>query len=169
MTKPAETGWLIEHPLDPRYGRESWYSGKDGFTLDSLLAIRYARKEDALREIDRLPVSLGKSLIATEHAWVSGSLCKPATKKSVGCNRHDNCEEARAKNPSAECCHDGARFARDRYEAREKLWREYRDLLLEEVNAHVGLAVAHGWAGSPERYARGKTLRAALGIDKERA
>ena len=63
----------------------------------------------------------------------------------------------------------GARFARDRYEAREKLWREYRDLLLEEVNAHVGLAVAHGWAGSPERYARGKTLRAALGIDKERA
>ena len=56
-----------------------------------------------------------------------------------------------------------------RYEAREKLWREYRDLLLEEVNAHVGLAVAHGWAGSPERYARGKTLRAALGIDKEGA
>lgn len=49
MTKPAETGWLIEHPLDPRYGRESWYCGKDGFTLDSLLAIRYSRKEDARR------------------------------------------------------------------------------------------------------------------------
>ena len=106
MTKPAETGWLIEHPLDPRYGRESWYSGKDGFTLDSLLAIRYSRKEDALREIDRLPVSLGKSLIATEHAWISGSLREPVTKKSVGCNRHDNCEEARTKNPNTECCHD---------------------------------------------------------------
>lgn len=106
MTKPAETGWLIEHPLDPRYGRESWYCGKDGFTLDSLLAIRYSRKEDAVREIDRLPVSLGKSLIATEHAWVSGSLCEPVKKKNVGCNRHDNCEEARAKNPNTECCHD---------------------------------------------------------------
>ena len=43
-----ETGWLIEHPHDPRYGRESWYAGKDGFTIDSLQAVRYARKEDAV-------------------------------------------------------------------------------------------------------------------------
>ena len=50
---------------------------------------------------------------------------------------------------------------------REELWLAYVELLMDEVNAHVGLAIAHGWTGSPERYARGKMLRLALGIDKE--
>lgn len=65
-----DTGWLIEHPHDPRYGRVTWYSGKDGFTIDSLEAVRFARKEDAEREIDRFPVTLAKHLTATHHAWV---------------------------------------------------------------------------------------------------
>lgn len=71
-----DTGWLIEHPNDPRYGRASWYSGKDGFTIDSLQAVRFARKEDALREIDRFPVSIGKNLIAEQHAWIPASVCR---------------------------------------------------------------------------------------------
>lgn len=71
-----DTAWLIEHPHDPRYGRESWYSGKDGFTMDSLQAVRFARKEDALREIDRFPVSMGKSLIAAQHAWLPARECR---------------------------------------------------------------------------------------------
>lgn len=62
-----DTAWLIEHPHDPRYGRESWYSGKDGFTIDSLQAVRFARKEDAVREIDRFPASLAKNLVAAHH------------------------------------------------------------------------------------------------------
>jgi hypothetical protein len=66
----TETAWLIEHSHDPRYGRESWYCGKDGFTIDSLMAVRFARKEDAVREIDRFEVSLAKKLIATEHKWI---------------------------------------------------------------------------------------------------
>jgi hypothetical protein len=71
----ADTGWLIEHPHDPRYGRESWYSGKDGFTIDSLQAVRFARKEDAEREIDRFPTSLAKRLVAEQHAWIPAAVC----------------------------------------------------------------------------------------------
>ena len=67
-----ESGWLVEHPHDPRYGRESWYSGAHGFTIDSLQAIRFARKEDALREICRLPTMLAAELVATEHRWIGG-------------------------------------------------------------------------------------------------
>lgn len=66
----SETAWLIEHPHDPRYGRESWYAGKEGFTTDSLQAVRYARQEDAEREIDRFPISLAKHLRAEHHAWI---------------------------------------------------------------------------------------------------
>lgn len=73
-----ETGWLIEYPTDPRYGRESWYCGADGFTLDSLAAVRYARREDAVREISRFPVSLAKVLRAEEHSWCD-PLPQPAT------------------------------------------------------------------------------------------
>ena len=65
-----ETAWLVEHPHDPRYGRESWYAGAQGFTIDSLQAIRYARREDALRVIAGMPVSLGKNLTAEQHAWI---------------------------------------------------------------------------------------------------
>ena len=70
-----DTAWLIEHPHDPRYGRASWYSGKDGFTIDSLQAVRFARKEDVLREIDRFPTSLAKNLIAANHAWIPARVC----------------------------------------------------------------------------------------------
>lgn len=70
-----DTAWLIEHTHDPRYGRESWYSGKDGFTIDSLQAVRFARKEDAVREIDRFPTSLAKNLIAANHAWIPARVC----------------------------------------------------------------------------------------------
>ena len=70
-----DTAWLIEHPHDPRYGRESWYSGKDGFEIDSLKAVRFARKEDAVREIDRFPTSLAKSLIAAHHSWIPARVC----------------------------------------------------------------------------------------------
>lgn len=66
-----ETAWLVEHPHDPRFGRESWYAGAIGFTIDSLEAIRYARREDALRVIDGMPTSLGKNLRAEQHAWIS--------------------------------------------------------------------------------------------------
>lgn len=69
MREEEETGWLIEHPNDPRYQRESWYAGKIGFTIDSLQAVRYARREDACREVDRFPLSLVKNLRVTEHAW----------------------------------------------------------------------------------------------------
>lgn len=71
-----DTAWLIEHPHDPRYGCVSWYSGKGGFTNDSLQAVRYARKEDAVREIDRFPVSIGKNLIAAQHAWIPARECR---------------------------------------------------------------------------------------------
>jgi len=70
-----DTAWLIEHPHDPRYGRESWYSGKDGFTIDSLQAVRFARKEDAVREIDRFPATLAKNLIAAHHSWSPARVC----------------------------------------------------------------------------------------------
>ena len=70
-----DTGWLIEHPHDPRYGRESWYSSKDGFTIDSLQAVRFARKEDAVREIDRFPTVLAKNLIAAHHSWIPARVC----------------------------------------------------------------------------------------------
>lgn len=70
-----DTAWLIEHTHDPRYGRESWYSGKDGFTIDSLQAVRFARKEDALREIDRFPITLAKNLIAAHHSWIPARVC----------------------------------------------------------------------------------------------
>ncbi len=70
-----DTGWLIEHPHDPRYGRESWYAGKDGFTIDSLQAVRFVRQEDALREITRFPVSLGKNLVARQHSWIPARVC----------------------------------------------------------------------------------------------
>lgn len=70
-----DTAWLIEHPHDPRYGRESWYSGKDGFTIDSLQAVRFARKEDAVREIDRFPASLAKNLVAAHHSWIPARVC----------------------------------------------------------------------------------------------
>lgn len=70
-----DTAWLIEHTHDPRYGRESWYSGKDGFTIDSLQAVRFARKEDAEREIDRFPTTLAKNLIAAHHAWIPARVC----------------------------------------------------------------------------------------------
>lgn len=70
-----ETAWLIEHPYDPRYGRESWYCGKEGFTIDSLLAVRFARKEDAVREIDRFPATLAKNLIAAHHSWIPARVC----------------------------------------------------------------------------------------------
>ena len=70
-----ETAWLIEHPHDPRYGRESWYCGKEGFTIDSLLAVRFARKEDAVREIDRFPASLAKNLVAAHHSWIPARVC----------------------------------------------------------------------------------------------
>lgn len=70
MREEEETGWLIEHPNDPRYQRESWYAGKIGFTIDSLQAVRYARQMDAEREIDRFPISLAKNLRATHHAWI---------------------------------------------------------------------------------------------------
>lgn len=67
----SETAWLIEHPRDPRYryGQKSWYAGKDGFTVDLMRAVRYARREDAEREIDRLPISLAKHLLATKYAF----------------------------------------------------------------------------------------------------
>lgn len=65
-----ETAWLVEHPHDPRYGRESWYAGAQGFTLDSLQAIRYSRFEDAMKVIAGMPVSLGKNLIAAQHSWI---------------------------------------------------------------------------------------------------
>lgn len=70
-----DTAWLIEHTHDPRYGRESWYSGKDGFTIDSLQAVRFARKEDALREIDRFPATLAKNLITAHHSWIPARVC----------------------------------------------------------------------------------------------
>lgn len=70
-----DTAWLIEHTHDPRFGRESWYSGKDGFTIDSLQAVRFARKEDAEREIDRFPTTLAKNLIAAHHAWIPARVC----------------------------------------------------------------------------------------------
>ena len=54
---------------------------------------------------------------------------------------------------AARSFHDGARFARDRYEAREKLWRE----LAGRMTAYSG-----DWD-------RVKELRTALGIDKEGA
>jgi len=76
----SETAWLIEHPRDPRYGRESWYAGKEGFTIDSLQAVRYARKEDAAREIDRFPISLAKNLRAEQHAWVPAPPAEQAAK-----------------------------------------------------------------------------------------
>jgi len=65
-----QTAWLVEHPYDPRYGRESWYAGAEGFTIDSLQAIRYARREDAMKVIAGMPVSLGKNLRAAHHAWI---------------------------------------------------------------------------------------------------
>lgn len=65
-----ETAWLIEHPHDPRYGRESWYAGAKGFTIDSLEAIRFARREDALRIMDGLNPTLAKELRAEHHAWI---------------------------------------------------------------------------------------------------
>jgi len=86
-----ETGWLIEHPHDPRYGRESWYAGKDGFTIDSLQAVRFARKDDALREIDRFPLSIAKELRATEHAWVGPT---PGVEEMYPQQRGVSCDDA---------------------------------------------------------------------------
>lgn len=65
-----ERGWLIEGdgPV--------WRSG-NGYTEDSLKAIRYARQEDAERQIDcwrKLAESAEREiapdyLVATEHIW----------------------------------------------------------------------------------------------------
>lgn len=50
-------------------------------------------------------------------------------------------------------------------ENRDKLWRQYRDLLGEEIDGMIGIAHAHGWAFTPERIKRGEELRKALGIE----
>ena len=88
-----DTGWLIEHHHDPRYGRESWYAGKDGFTIDSLQAVRFARKEDAVREIDRFPTTLAKNLIAAHHSWIPARVC-PHGQLSRQCEICEAKEEA---------------------------------------------------------------------------
>lgn len=89
-----DTAWLIEHTHDPRYGRESWYYGKDGFTIDSLQAVRFARKEDALREIDRFPITLAKNLIAAHHSWIPARVCPHG-------ELHRQCEICEAKEEAA--------------------------------------------------------------------
>jgi len=105
-----ETAWLVEHPHDPRYGRASWYAGANGFTIDSLQAIRYARREDALRAIDGMPVSLGKDLTAEQHAWIS----------STG-PRCPHCDEAKIE----------ADKWRGKYEHLHGMWRVLGETLRE--------------------------------------
>lgn len=43
-------------------------------------------------------------------------------------------------------------------------WLAYAALLCEEINAHLGMSIAHGYTGNLERHARGIALRARLGI-----
>lgn len=50
-------------------------------------------------------------------------------------------------------------------EVRDKLWREYRDLLGEEIDSMMGIAHTHGWASTDERIQRGNELRKALGVE----
>lgn len=70
-----ETGWLIEWPPSPD-SQPRWWSPIHGWTIDSLRAIRYGRKEDAEAAI-KTGVFVG-GVIATEHMWVAPSVTASA-------------------------------------------------------------------------------------------
>lgn len=59
-----ETGWLIEKNI---CNRAHWWTG-DGWSIDSLCAIRFSRKADAEQAIQKC--ILGKDCFATDHMWV---------------------------------------------------------------------------------------------------
>lgn len=55
-----ETGWLIESDTNP-----IWWTG-DGWSVDSLNAVRFCREEDAWKVISALGIGCAK---ATSHMW----------------------------------------------------------------------------------------------------
>lgn len=64
--KPAaEVAWLIE--MHDMRMRAMWWTG-DGFTFDSLEAVRFSREIDARRVIDWALSDISE-LRATEHMW----------------------------------------------------------------------------------------------------
>jgi len=68
-----ETAWLIEMPLKSVGGPPVWWTGRytghmtDPWTLDSLQAVRFCRKQDA--EAVMAGTIRLKEAVATEHIW----------------------------------------------------------------------------------------------------
>lgn len=61
----VETGWLIERL---RNDRAEWWTG-DGWTTESLDAVRFAREEDAQKMIWINAYTVFDDAFATEHSW----------------------------------------------------------------------------------------------------
>jgi hypothetical protein len=71
-----ETAWLIEIPMKsvggpPMWWTGSWNGGKvlSPWTEDSLLAVRFCRKEDAEKVINGTNLLKDTTAVATEHIW----------------------------------------------------------------------------------------------------
>jgi len=74
--KVIETAWLIEMPMTTFGGPPCWWTGNyktgaltDQWSNDSLMAVRFSRKEDAEAVIRGTLRLEGKGPIATEHQW----------------------------------------------------------------------------------------------------
>jgi hypothetical protein len=69
--RTAESGWVIEHRTSPTYAPAYWAG--NGWSVDNLCAIRFARKVDAERTIagfdedDPLPNEQPHRI--AEHGW----------------------------------------------------------------------------------------------------
>ncbi len=68
MTKQPETGWLVENDNGGPcwWGRTPDGEAAFGWTKNSLMALRFARKEDAEAYIEEIGWT---DVVATEHQW----------------------------------------------------------------------------------------------------
>ncbi len=75
----AESAWLIERSAGPHW----WTAG--AWSADSLQAVRFCRREDALRVMERCGIT---NAVVTEHVWRAAA--EPEAKATPVCGTcHD--------------------------------------------------------------------------------
>jgi hypothetical protein len=65
-TMREESGWLIER-ADSDVSKPLYWGGRNGWTLDNLLAVRFCRRDDAQSQADIIGNHHGFRIC--EHGW----------------------------------------------------------------------------------------------------